>query len=190
MLPKPTVGPGLVLLLLACCVVFLVGVNPCLFTYVLWAALGLAFLFLVFVIGYVVYWLIRNHLSPVTRIRSRVIRRRKKGWDLSLIGDTPESATARLGMVGRNHTDAWKGYSHAMARGDVPELDLAFGTNYFVTFDVEGRQQEFCVPEVDYIKCAEGAEGLLIFRREQFKRFMPLATPDVKPQTQNPRSQI
>lgn len=40
-----------------------------------------------------------------------------------------------------------------------------------MTFDVNGLEVEFCVPEADYIRCSEGAKGLLVFRGEEFMGF-------------------
>ncbi|MCE5321796.1 DUF2500 domain-containing protein [bacterium] len=125
------------------------------------------------VIIYVIYWLVSNKLSRICRVTSRVIRRRKKDWDVSLVGGTPTSAIARLGMMGGDHKAASKAYSREMARGNIPELTLMDGTNYFVTFDVNGHEVEFSVTEADYIKCSEGAKGLLVFQGEEFKHFIP-----------------
>jgi|GEM_PF-2455715 len=144
-----------------------------LLTYVL---IGVGILMLagaVFVIFYSGYWVTRNRLSPVTRSQARVVRRRKKDWDVSLVGGTAESEIARLGMLGNQRSDAWKAYSHEMAKGDVPELDLAAGTNYFVTFDVNGQEIEFSTPEDYYVKCDEGVGGLLVYRGEEFMHFIP-----------------
>ncbi|MEN6520607.1 MAG: DUF2500 family protein [Armatimonadota bacterium] len=47
------------------------------------------------------------------------------------------------------------------------------GSNYVVVFDVNGCKYEFAVSEADYIKCDEGTEGLLVFRGEEFKYFIP-----------------
>lgn len=47
------------------------------------------------------------------------------------------------------------------------------GSNYVVAFDVNGCKYEFAVSEADYIKCDEGTEGLLVFKGEEFKYFIP-----------------
>lgn len=44
---------------------------------------------------------------------------------------------------------------------------------YSVVFQIAGREVEFYVPEQAYIQCEDGTEGLLVFRGEQFKHFMP-----------------
>lgn len=144
-----------------------------LLTYIIIAAGILLFAGAVFIIFYSGYWVIRNRISRITRLQSRVVRRRKKDWDVSLVGDTPESAIARFGMLGNQRSDAWKAYSREMAKGDIPEIDLAAATNYFVTFDISGQEMEFSVPENYYVKCDEGTEGLLVFQGEQFKHFIP-----------------
>lgn len=76
-------------------------------------------------------------------------------------------------MLGRQRDEAWKAYSRRMAKGDVSELDIARGTNYFVTFDVNGQENEFSTPEDYYAKCSEGEEGLLVYRGEEFMHFIP-----------------
>lgn len=101
------------------------ALRPSLFGILLIGAAVVAALAAAGVVGYVVFWLVRNKLSPVQRVRARVVRRRKKDWDVSLVGDTPESAAARLGMLGRNRHAAYKAYSKAMAGSDVREVQLA-----------------------------------------------------------------
>lgn len=161
-----------ILLVLAVCGLLLFY-NVYLLTYAMvgiGVLLGLAALL---VVVYTVFWLLRNRVSPITRVQARVLRRRKKDWDVSIIGDTPESAAARLGMMGRQRNDARKAYSRQMARGQVPEIELAGGTNYLVTFDAGGQETEFSVSEEYYVKCTEQTEGLLVYRGEQFMQFIP-----------------
>jgi len=55
----------------------------------------------------------------------------------------------------------------------VPVLKEIQGTDCYVTFDVNGLQMEFCVPMDIYIQLEEESEGLLVYRGEQFKRFVP-----------------
>lgn len=141
-----------------------------LFTYALIAAGILLFAGMLFVIVYSGYWLVRSRVSPVVRIQASVVRRRKKGWDVGIVG---RSEIAELGMMGNQRDEAWKAYSHEMRRGNVPEIDLAAGSNYFVTFAVNGQETEFSVPEEYYIKCSEGAVGLLVYRGEEFMHFIP-----------------
>jgi len=123
-----------------------------------------------FVIGYTAYWLIRNRIRPTVRVQARVVRRRKKDWDVTLVGGAAE---AQLGLQGRQHREAWRAYSRKMAGGEVSEVELASGTNYFVTFLADGNEVEFCTPEDDYIRCNEGAQGLLVYRGEEFVHFIP-----------------
>lgn len=144
-----------------------------LLTYVLVGAGILLFAGAVFVIFYSCYWVGRNRLSPVMRVQARVVRRRKKHWEVGMVGGTPESSIARLGLLGRQRDEAWRAYSREMAKGDVPEVDLATGTNYFVTFDIKGQEKEFSTPEDYFIKCNEGIEGLLVYRGEEFTHFIP-----------------
>ena len=145
--------------------------NIYLLTYVIIGIGILLFAFALFVIFYSGFWVTRNRLSPVVRVHARVIRRQKRDWDVGLVGGP--SATERLGMLGGQADEAWKAYSRRMAKDKVPELNLAAGTNYFVTFDVNGQENEFSMPEDYYIKCNEGAQGLLVYRGEAFMHFIP-----------------
>lgn len=146
---------------------------PIMFTYLLLVALVILALGIAFVFGYDAFWLVRNRLSPVTRVQAKVIRRRTAPWDVSVIGETPEMAAARLGMMGRDPHRAAKAYLRSAAVGDAPEIEIAGGTDYFVTFTLGGHEEEFLVTEQAYIRCEDGTEGLLVFRGEQFKHFMP-----------------
>ena len=166
---KPVAQILLALVVPACLVVY----SPCLLSNIIVVVFVLAVAAAVFVIAYSAFWLVRNRMSPVTRTPAKVVRRRMKDWDVSIVGDTPESAVARLGMLGRNKADAWKAYSHEMAKGDVPELEIASGKDYYVTFAFQGREEEFTVPEDEYLQCTEGLEGLLVYRGEEFVRFVP-----------------
>ncbi|MEN6372378.1 MAG: hypothetical protein ABFD64_10235 [Armatimonadota bacterium] len=152
---------------------FLMFQSPILFSYILIGFLILAGAAAVGIVVYAIIWFIRNRLSHVERVNAKVILRRKKDWDVSLIGNTPEMAAARLGMMGRDPQTAAKAYSKLVTQDDVPELELAAGSNYLVTFGFNDRECEFAVSEADYIKCDEGTEGLLVFRGEEFKYFIP-----------------
>lgn len=145
--------------------------NIYLFTYVIIGIGILLFAFALYVIFYSGYWVTRNRLSQVVRVQARVVRRRKKDWDVGLVGGPSE--IERLGLLGRQRDEAWKAYSRRMAKGDVPEIDLAAGSNFFVTFDVNGQEKEFSVPEDYYIKSSEGTEGQLVYRGEEFMHFIP-----------------
>lgn len=158
----------ILLVLIAAVGLLIYDIN--LLTYVIVGIAILLLAFALFVIFYSGYWVMRNRMSRIVRVQARVVRRRTKDWDVSLMGT---SRIARLSLMGRQRDEAWKAYSRRMARGDVSELDIAAGTNYFVTFDVNGQENEFSVPEDYYVKCSEGAEGLLVYQGEEFMRFVP-----------------
>jgi len=156
----------LIVLAAGCLLVY----NIYLLTYVIIGIGVLLLCWALFVIFYSGYWVARNRLSAVVRVQAGVVRRRKNDWDIGLVGGP--SAIERLGLMGNQRDDAWKAYSRRMAKDQVSELDLVRGTNYFVTFGVNGQEMEFTVPEEGYIGCSEGSEGLLVYRGEEFMRFV------------------
>jgi len=168
---RSNLGP----ILLLCAVVtgYLALSRPYLFAYLLLAALVLVALGIAFVFGYDVFWFVSNRLSPVTRTQARVVRKRSKPWDVSIVGETQEMYAARMGTMGRNPRRAAKAYLRSAASGDAPEIDIASWNDYLVTFACDGNDIELLVPEETYIKCEEGVEGLLVFRGEHFKHFIP-----------------
>jgi hypothetical protein len=95
-----------------------------------------------------------------------------KDWDVSIPSDSPEMTAARLGMMGRDPKSAAKAWAQSAGRNDSPELTFASGVDYFMTFDVKGKEMEFVVPESIYTAASEGAEGLLIYQKEKFKYFV------------------
>lgn len=163
--------PLLWILLILIAAVGLLVYDINLLTYVIIGMGILLFAFALFVIFYSGFWVTRNRLSPIVRTQARVIRRRKKDWEVGFAGGP--SVIERLGLHGQQRDEAWKAYSRRMAKGDMLEVDLARGTNYFVTFDINGQENEFSVPEDYYMKCNEGAGGLLVYRGEKFMHFIP-----------------
>lgn len=170
-MPRSNLGPILLLIALAC--FFSVITWPTLIAYLLAALLVAIVLGVLFVIGYTAFWLIRNKVSPVTRVEATVVRRRMKEWDVSLPVESAGMSAARLGLMGRDPNSAAKAFLKASASPDVPSVEIATGANYFVTFSISGREAEFAVPEESYIQAAEGLTGLLVFQGEQFKHFIP-----------------
>ena len=146
---------------------------PFIFSHLLVVAFWLALAAACAMIGYVVYWFIRNRLSPVQHVHASVLRRRKKDWDVSVMGDTPEMAAARLGMLGRHPEEAAKAWHRAAQSPDVPEITIYEGIDFYVTFSFNGREVEFKVPGEVYVKSPKGTDGLLVFQREEFKDFIP-----------------
>ena len=143
---------------------------PTIFSYLAIILIAAAILAMASVIGYVIYWCLRNRISPTIRTSATVVRRRKKEWDSSVMYNSPP-----LELMGSNPKEAWKVYSRSMAKDNVPELTLTEGTNYFVTFEYNNKETEFSVPGQDYIKSTEGTKGLLVYRGEEFKYFIPSA---------------
>ena len=145
---------------------------PILFSYLFVAGIAIAILAAVAMMAYVIYWFIHNYSSPITRVEARVIRKRMKDWDVSIQPDSPETAAARLGMMGRDPQSAAKAWAKSAGQNDSPELTFASGVYYFVTFDVAGKEMEFVVPESTYTSATEGAQGLLVYQREKFRYFV------------------
>lgn len=164
---------GTFIFLLVCLFAAISFSYPTVFSYFLITILFTALAAFLLMVIYLIYWVIHNHTKPITRIEAKVLRRRKKDWDVTLQGDTPEIAAARLGMMGRNPHEAWKAQSKLFVEQEPPLLTLADGTNYFVTYAFDGKEAEFCVPESYYIKSNENTDGLLVFQGEQFKYFIP-----------------
>lgn len=159
-------GFTLLLIVGALCVLMLNA--PYAFTYLLTAGIVLVIAAAVGVMVYVVFWCLKNRVSPVVRTQAIVVRRRKKDWDYTATSGLPVA-----GMMGSKPRDVWKAYSRRMARGNVTEVTIAEGTNLFVTFSIDGKEIEFSVSEQDYIKASEGTQGLLVYQGEQFKHFIP-----------------
>lgn len=140
------------------------------FIFVALLVLGAGFVAVVF--GYTGFWLARNALSPVSRARATVVRKRSNQWDVSLGGETPEMGMAQLGMLGRHRHAAAQAFTKLAATQNVSEFTLADGVDCYITFRFDGREMEFSVPTDTYVTCDEGAEGLLVYKGEKFKHFI------------------
>jgi hypothetical protein len=135
-------------------------------------AIALPVILALSVIGYVVYWYIHNKEQPVTDVQARVIRKRTKNWDVSVVGDTPEMQAARTGLLGSDPKGAAKALLKSAESPDVPEITFASGTDFYVTFGFEDKEEELQVPEFTYVAVDEGTEGLLVYQGELFKHFI------------------
>ena len=169
-MPKSNLGPALLLgaiLLFGIMILF-----PYLFSYALLAVVFLVILGVAGVIVYAIYTFLMNRFSPTVRVRARVVRKLAKDWDVTITGETPEMAMARLGLMGRNPKEAAKAYTLASKSPNVPELTLAEGLDCYITFDVNGRELELSVPQSVYVAAEEGTEGMLVFQGEKFKHFV------------------
>lgn len=123
-------------------------------------------LFMAFVFGYMGYWLIRNFIAPTKRTRAIVIRKRHNHWDASI---PLETGRLRGGMLGSYSVEA----DRARSTRNLPEISLAEGTDCYITFGFDGREVEFAVPSRLYIDTDDGDEGLLVYKGEKFKFFIP-----------------
>lgn len=166
MIPRPSYL-GLWLIVAALAFVALVTICPNAVGIAICVGFWLLLAAGVFVVAFVVFWLIRNQLSPVVRVPARVVRRRMKEWDVTLTQRAP------IGIYGRDARAAWHAWSYRLGRENVAEAPIVEGKDYYVTFDFEGREMEFSVSEDDYVQADENVEGLLVYRGEQFRHFIP-----------------
>lgn len=147
-------------------------ISPAITGYLMIASIVVVAVVVASIFGYVIYWLIRNRLCPTTRVTVRVVRKRHKNWDVSL----PLYAPPTEEMMGRDPKGAWEAYSRMTRTSDMPEIELASGTECFVTFAIGREQLELNVPMNLYIQLQEGDEGLLVFQGEIFRHFIPGVT--------------
>jgi hypothetical protein len=145
-------GPKLLLIVLAIAAVALI--LPGVFGYILVAGIVIAIAAGVGVVGYVIWWLLRNRLAPVRRVTAQVIRKRHKQWDVSVQVDTPE---VLLGLT---------------RPSDMDDMTLTSGADCHVTFGFNGQEVEFIVPAETYISVTENDSGLLFYQGEQFRHFV------------------
>lgn len=171
MLHRRSPTPGLTILVLVGAIAALTEIGLFSFAWAMVALLWALVLATAAMVVYLVVWYARNRLAPVVRVRARVVRRWFKPWDISISGETTETAAARLGMLGRDPEAAKKAYIRSLKSPGTPELHIAGGNDYFVTFAFEGREEEFMVPEDAYENAPEGAEGLLVFQGVVFRGF-------------------
>ncbi len=111
-------------------------------------------------IGYVIYYYVfRGLLAPVRRAHARVLRKTDRQRDVTV----PLS----------------RGYGNGVLDTllDSPDSDPVIyrSADCFVTFIFEGGQQEFAVPESLYANLHEGDEGLLVYKGNLLKDFIPLS---------------
>jgi hypothetical protein len=162
-------------LILPLVVVVAVGVMvffPTAFVYVLTVVLAAAALAALSVVAYVVYWFIHNTVSPTLRVRAKVVRKTAKQWDIAIpLGESPEMAGARLGLMGRDRNGAAEAFKKAAVCEDMGEVDVASGVDCYVTFSFDGREKEFLVPMDVYTGLEDGSEGLLVVQGDKFRHF-------------------
>jgi len=171
---RSNLGP--ILLLCAVVVGYLLLSYPNVFAYVLVGIIALAAICVVAVILYAAWWWLRNCLAPTARVRATVVRKRSIPWDISIPRETPAMTAARLGTMGRHPHAAAKALLRASATSDAPDMEIAGGDDFYVTYLIGSRELELLVSESAYIEAEEGASGLLSFRGEQFISFTPSST--------------
>ncbi len=126
---------------------------------VLVALLALAALAMV---GYVVYYYVaRGWLAPVRRTQARVILKQDREHEV----DVPKSLVEdELDML----IDTVR-----VKAGWDPMFTVYRYWDYFITFAFDGGQQEFAVKEDLYASVHEGDEGLLVYKGNLLKHFIP-----------------
>jgi hypothetical protein len=138
--------------------------------YIIPAIVVIAALSLASMAVYLIYYWVINLLSPLARVSARAVRKRHFSKNLSvdlspggrLLGKTAASGDA----------EAWD-YSPDSHEPRSAEITLVQSAECFITFDVGGRELEFRVPTQLYIDTHEGDEGLLVYRGELFRKFIP-----------------
>lgn len=113
------------------------------------------------VIGYVVYYyLLRGILARSRCVNAMVMRKHMREYDL----DMPVSGSGSRLIYP-------KGYPVERKFGNS---DLSFGStsDFFIVFHIDGKEQEFQVPETVYVKSDVGDIGLLVYKGTLFKQFI------------------
>lgn len=116
-------------------------------------------------IGYVVGQCVWSWLSPVRRAAATVLRKTQRGYEVTRSGwrcSSPITAAVVESVI--------DGEPYGCYSGEETEYD------YFITFAFDGRQQEFAVKEELYASVHEGDEGLLVYKGNMLKHFIPGAT--------------
>lgn len=123
-------------------------------------ATGIVFLLLVAVVvlaavamlAYVVYYyLLAGLLAPTRRVMAKVVRKQHRMKMIS--GGVPRAN------------------AYTILTGEF-EDDDGISCDCFVTFEFDGRQQEFAVPMMVYTDLEEGDVGLLEHKGNLFRKFM------------------
>lgn len=127
----------------------------------------------ILMLGYLACWFISNRMAPVVRTQASVVWKRSSDWDVSLPVPNAYATAAQLGMMGRNRESATKAFIKNIALMGNKDIQLAGGNEFFVTFEADGKKMEFRVPEKTYIAAEDGVQGLLVYKGEWFKAFIP-----------------
>jgi len=123
---------------------------------ILAVVLGLACL--VAMVAYVIYYyVIMGLLQPARRVQAVVLRKSQRACELA------DSLTDAFCLSGSAEVD-----------GAIDtKADYMPDQEYFIVFEFLGKQQEFSVPAHVYAAVCEGDTGLLIYRGNLFRDFIP-----------------
>jgi len=126
-------------------------------------------LFMAVVFGYTAYWYVRNWLSPTRTVRAKVVRKRAKHWDAFTYLESGDVSAPPSKLSSRIRG----GFARLAERLRLSETSVTQGTTCYVTFAFGGKEMELAVPISSYRAVEEDMDGLLVFRGEQFKHFIP-----------------
>jgi hypothetical protein len=116
------------------------------------------------VIGYVIYFYVfRGLLMPVRETRARVVRKRQREWEV----DVPRNV----------FLSGWRSVLYRImmtAAGRDVTTTVYDSWDYYAVFSIDGKEQEFALPETTYVDIEEGDEGMLTYKGDLFKYFLPL----------------
>jgi hypothetical protein len=135
--------------------------------------LGAIVLAAVFVVAYTIFWGLRNLFSRTRHVRATVVRRKSKPWNLIGFAESDEPAAPPRPVRAR----VQRAIARLTSRLGWSEDGLTEGQDYIVTFAFEGHTAEFTVPESTFVRAEPGAEGMLEYKGEQFRRFVVVHPP-------------
>lgn len=109
-------------------------------------------------VGYLIYYyVLQGLLAPTRSALARVLWKQQKETEIN----GPPVGNRAL----------------SLALGEDDTITLYQSWDYFVTFQfLDGRKQEFQVSEAIYASLHEMDEGLLIYKGNLFKQFLPKST--------------
>ena len=117
-------------------------------------------------IAYVIwYYVLCGYLAPKTRVIASIMRKREREWAF----DVPEGAGGDMVAA-----LAWNEINAKLKRDSGVRVYESW--DYYITFDVDGKEVELAVPEEVFINATEGDRGLLILKGNLFERFIPGVT--------------
>jgi len=106
-------------------------------------------------------------LAPVRRTAARVLLKTQREYEVTRSG--LRCGNSVTGAIAEVLLDSEPGVFYASEEA-CPAYD------YFITFEFDGGRQEFAVKEDLYASVHEGDEGLLVYKGDALKHFIPGAT--------------